>query len=83
MIECKFAFGPTVLTGPPIPVEHVPSGWVAALEGGVDILDKAKHPWQTEVTLGAFNVVGIGFGVGDDDFVLEEESDGSSPVDDS
>ena len=83
MIECKFTFGPAVLAGPPISVEHVPSGWVATLEGSMDVFDKAKHPWQTEVALGAFNGVGLGFGVGDDDFVLEKESDGSSPVDDS
>tara|TARA_S200002703_G_C3718424_1_gene220693 strand:+ start:363 stop:614 length:252 start_codon:yes stop_codon:yes gene_type:complete len=83
MIECQFAFGPTVLTGPPIPVEHVPSGWVTALEGSVDVVDKAKHPRQAESALGAFDVVGLGFGVGDDGFVLKEKTDGSSPIDDS
>lgn len=83
MIECEFTFRPAVLASPPVSVEHVPSGWVAALEGSVDVLDKAKHPWQTEVALGALDGVGLGFGVGDDDFFLEEESDSSSPVDDS
>ena len=83
MIECKFTFGSTILTGPSVPVEHVPSGWIAVLEGGMNIVDKAKHPWQAKSALGAFNVVGISFGVGDDGFVLEEKTDGSSPIDDS
>ena len=83
MIECKFAFGPAVLAGPSISVEHIPSGWVTALEGSVDVIDKAKHPWQAKSALGAFNGIGVGFGVGDGNFVLEEESNGSFPVDDS
>ena len=83
MVDSQFTFGPAILASPSVPIEHIPSGWIAALEWGVDVVDKAKHPWQTEPALGAFDVVGLGFGVGDDGFVLKEKTDGSSPIDDS